>query len=261
MTDEVVTPDRCHSDSSLILEYQQLYNRYAFCLANLRESIKEVQALGQDNESLRLANADLVHRLSLLSRATIHNCLLSDFNRLRISGNATPSPRLYSREASPAPAPDVIQQKRFQRRHLAERVSLPKSISIRSAGYLKFKPESAGKYEAPTTQASSPNRVNSPPLPDSEKARQRVYVAGGGREEEASQFEVYNQGMSKTELCNKWQETGSCPFAGNCRFAHGIMELRPVIRHPRYKTEVCRMVLARDICPYGHRCHFRHSLS
>nr|XP_027074163.1 zinc finger CCCH domain-containing protein 9-like isoform X2 [Coffea arabica] len=167
MTDEVVTPDRCHSDSSLILEYQQLYNRYAFCLANLRESIKEVQALGQDNESLRLANADLVHRLSLLSRATIHNCLLSDFNRLRISGNDTPSPRLYSREASPAPGPDVIQQNRFQRRHLAERVSLPKSISIRSAGYLKFKPKSAGKYEAPTTQASSPNRVNSPPLPDS----------------------------------------------------------------------------------------------
>lgn len=93
--------------------------------------------------------------------------------------------------------------------------------------------------------------------------QQRVYVPGGKakREKEAVEFEVYNQGMEKTELCNKWQETGTCPYGGNCQFAHGIGELRPVIRHPRYKTEVCRMVLSGDRCPYGHRCHFRHSLT
>lgn len=91
--------------------------------------------------------------------------------------------------------------------------------------------------------------------------QQRVYVPGGKREEEALEFDVYNQGMFKTELCNKWQETGKCPYGDNCQFAHGITELRPVIRHPRYKTEVCRMVLAGDTCPYGHRCHFRHSLT
>ncbi|KAI3751876.1 hypothetical protein L2E82_22967 [Cichorium intybus] len=80
---------------------------------------------------------------------------------------------------------------------------------------------------------------------------------------EGLEFEVYDQGMSKTELYNKWQETGAYPYpyGDNCHFAHGISELRPVIRHPRYKTEVCRMVLAGDICPYGHRCHFRHSLT
>lgn len=91
--------------------------------------------------------------------------------------------------------------------------------------------------------------------------QQRVYVPGSKKEEEAVEFEVYNQGMLKTELCNKWQETGTCPYGENCQFAHGITELRPVIRHPRYKTEVCRMVLAGDMCPYGHRCHFRHSLT
>ncbi|GMI85527.1 hypothetical protein like AT1G66810 [Hibiscus trionum] len=81
------------------------------------------------------------------------------------------------------------------------------------------------------------------------------------REEKGMEMEVYNQGMVKTELCNKWQETGSCPYGELCQFAHGIAELRPVIRHPRYKTQVCRMVLAGEACPYGHRCHFRHSLT
>lgn len=83
------------------------------------------------------------------------------------------------------------------------------------------------------------------------------------KEEEAStlEFEVYAQGMFRTELCNKWQETGSCPYGEHCQFAHGIAELRPVIRHPRYKTEICRMILAGGTCPYGHRCHFRHALT
>ncbi|KAJ8548259.1 hypothetical protein K7X08_030728 [Anisodus acutangulus] len=91
---------------------------------------------------------------------------------------------------------------------------------------------------------------------------QRVYVKGGGKKEEQPlELDVYNQGMFKTELCNKWQETGACPYRDNCQFAHGIEELRPVLLHLRYKTEVCRMVLNGDSCPYGHRCHFRHTLT
>lgn len=90
--------------------------------------------------------------------------------------------------------------------------------------------------------------------------QQRVYVRGK-KQEEPLELQVYNQGMTKTELCNKWQQTGACPYGDHCQFAHGIEELRPVLRHPRYKTEVCRMVLAGDPCPYGHRCHFRHALT
>lgn len=91
--------------------------------------------------------------------------------------------------------------------------------------------------------------------------QQKVYVPGVKKEEEPLELEVYNQGMFKTELCNKWQETGECPYGDNCQFAHGVEELRPVLRHPRYKTEVCRMVLNGVVCPYGHRCHFRHALT
>ncbi|KAJ4884066.1 Zinc finger CCCH domain-containing protein 14 [Raphanus sativus] len=94
----------------------------------------------------------------------------------------------------------------------------------------------------------------------SDSVTQKVCVPTKG-ERDALEVEVYRQGMTKTELCNKWQQTGACPYADNCQFAHGIDELRPVIRHPRYKTEVCRMIVTGATCPYGHRCHFRHSLT
>jgi butyrate response factor 1 len=86
----------------------------------------------------------------------------------------------------------------------------------------------------------------------------------GGEEKKLSSgldFEVYSQGTLKTELCNNWEQTGACPYGVRCQFAHGIAELRPVIRHPRYKTEICRIMLAGVLCPYGHRCHFRHSIT
>nr|XP_027103024.1 zinc finger CCCH domain-containing protein 15-like [Coffea arabica] len=67
---------------------------------------------------------------------------------------------------------------------------------------------------------------------------QRVYVPGREKEKQTVELEVCNQRMFKTELRNKWQETGECPYGENCQFAHGIKELRPVLRHPRYKTEL-----------------------
>ncbi|KAE8684676.1 hypothetical protein F3Y22_tig00111105pilonHSYRG00198 [Hibiscus syriacus] len=118
--------------------------------------------------------------------------------------------------------------------------SLPKSASFRSRSYLQVNPR---------------QRVVTPPVTT------RVGVELVERREKGNEMEVYNQGMLKTELCNKWQEIGSCPYGDHCQFAHGIAELRPVIRHPRYKTQVCRIVLSGEPCPYGHRCHFRHSLT
>ncbi|KHN06707.1 Zinc finger CCCH domain-containing protein 15 [Glycine soja] len=141
-----------------------------------------------------------------------------------------------------------------------ERFSLPKSISVRSNGYLKTAQSAAlapnNNNATRNKGATRPRASATPPEPV-----QKVYVRGGQKEEEPLEMIVYNQGMFKTELCNKWQETGTCPYGDHCQFAHGIGELRPVIRHPRYKTEVCRMVLAGVVCPYGHRCHFRHALT
>ncbi|KAJ0703425.1 putative transcription factor C3H family [Helianthus annuus] len=247
------------SQASFILEYQQLYNSYTMCLASLQECVKEVDGLRIENEALRVANNDLVQRLNQFSKAKRQNYLttsmrsssspssnlISDFNRLGIGASFSESSGSIEKVPSVSPT-SVIEPNQFVR-HNNERVSMPKSISVRSKGYLK----------SISTQQSNHQRITTPSLGQP----QRVRVPGEKKTAEGLEFEVYNQGMSKTELCNKWQETGTCPYGDNCHFAHGISELRPVIRHPRYKTEVCRMVLAGDICPYGHRCHFRHSLT
>ncbi|GJT04416.1 zinc finger CCCH domain-containing protein 14-like protein [Tanacetum coccineum] len=247
-----IATENCLSQASFILDYQQLYNCYTMCLTTLQDSVKEVEALRDENESLRVANAELLNRLSLFSNSTrmmssfVPNVrsssasLTGEFIRLGI-GSAFCESNNNGEEFPSVSPTSVIEPNQFVRGD--QRVpSMPKSISVRSKGYLK----SVATTQRPIRQQNT---------------NQRVRVAGEKKAGEGMEFEVYNQGMSKTELCNKWQETGACPYGDNCHFAHGISELRPVIRHPRYKTEVCRMVLAGDICPYGHRCHFRHSLT
>ncbi|XP_057809272.1 zinc finger CCCH domain-containing protein 14-like [Salvia miltiorrhiza] len=234
--------DRRLQDASCVMEYQQLYNRYTLCLAQLHDSIEEADALRRDNESLRLSNADLSHRIALLFS---RDRLLSDFNRLNVASPSVAVPRAAHLTATQP----LAEHNRVERRN-TERVTLPKSISVRTSGYLKM--TRPGRDTAGDKAVSQPTAAL--------REQQRVYV-GGSTKENGEELDVYNQGMTKTELCNKWQETGACPYGENCQFAHGINELRPVIRHPRYKTEVCRMVLAGDVCPYGHRCHFRHSLT
>ncbi|CAI9766912.1 unnamed protein product [Fraxinus pennsylvanica] len=209
-------------DASCILEYQQLYNSYTVCLAKLQEFMDEGDSLRRENDAIRLSNAEIAHRLSLL---------ISELN---------PSTTIAAPQSH-------YQQNRLERRN-SERVSLPKSISVRSSGYLKM-------------NIPSHNSTRHELVGQCGSASQRGRVGGDKGEKEALEFDVHNQGTIKTELCSKWQETGTCSYGENCQFAHGINELRPVMRHQRYKTEVCRIVLAGNICPYGHRCHFRHSLT
>ncbi|CAA2996586.1 zinc finger CCCH domain-containing 14 [Olea europaea subsp. europaea] len=211
-------------DASCILEYQQLYNSYTVCLAKLQEFIDEGDSLRRENDAIRLSNAEIAHRLSLL---------ISELN---------PSTTIAAPQSH-------RQQNRLERRN-TERISLPKSISVRSSGFLKM-------------NIPSHNSTRHELVGQCRPASQRGRVGAGEDEgeKESLEFEAHDQGMIKTELCSKWQETGTCSYGENCQFAHGINELRPVIRHQRYKTDVCRIVLAGKICPYGHRCHFRHSLT
>ena len=66
----------------------------------------------------------------------------------------------------------------------------------------------------------------------------------------------------KTELCNKFSETGFCRYGMKCRFAHGNHELRDDVRKSgikKYKSEYCRNYHSeKTTCPYGKRCHFIH---
>ncbi|XP_073057456.1 zinc finger CCCH domain-containing protein 14-like [Primulina eburnea] len=232
--------DRKGFSSGSILEYQQLYNRYTLCLAQLHDSIAEADSLRLENDALRLSNADLSNRVAVLFSCDRFLC---EFNRLNVA-----SPSTAPRASHIAPPQALSEHNRVERKN-TERVALPQSISVRSTGYLKI------------NHCSGTETTRRKPASQSIPESQRVCVPLSKKEEEALEFDVYSQGMFKTELCDKWQETGTCPHGENCRFAHGINELRPVIRHPRYKTEVCRKVLTGDVCEYDRRCHFRHSLT
>ncbi|KAJ3695335.1 hypothetical protein LUZ60_000712 [Juncus effusus] len=253
----------------LALQYQDINDRYDMCISHLQEAAEEAEALRQENARLRMANGDLSKKLAMISKSPV-NLLADEFDRLGISAEA-------AAEASPTsvlPLQPINENQLLV--HAAERRAvLPKSISIRSSGYLKKNnqtgPTGPDVKGQPGLRGTSPVRSSS--------QQQKVLLGVGSKKPEkptetdqkeleqesssaaALEVEVYNQGMFKTELCNKWEEMGECPYKDHCQFAHGISELRPVLRHPRYKTELCRMVLTGDKCPYGHRCHFRHSVS
>ncbi|CAN6359053.1 unnamed protein product [Urochloa humidicola] len=221
--------DRRQRLARLAHQHQEVVSRFELCLSYLADASNEAAALRRENNELRVANEDLARRIKM-ARAT----LVDEFSGLRLAE----CPTAPIRPLSP----------------LLTTPALPRSISVRSPGYLKMNPK--GKHRT--------SRLGS----------QRIFVGmdgsvkegehKGGEEEKLNgglEFEVYSQGMLKTELCNKWEETGACPYGDQCQFAHDITELRPVIRHPRYKTQVCRMLLAGAGCPYGHRCHFLHSIT
>ncbi|KAM7276305.1 hypothetical protein ACFE04_018171 [Oxalis oulophora] len=247
-------------ESRILMQNQQdMVNRHTLMLRRLRDTTEELETLRQENGALLALNRELNQHVSRLIQASVQNHLdamnnsnatqfevASLFHNLNLGMKEEEAP--CEQEQSPTSVMDQSGSSGSSGLDV-ERVALPKSISVRSNGYLK-----TGQVGVPTKA-----RVQQPPTQLTGK--QKVYVKGSKKEEEPLELEVFNQGMFKTELCNKWQETGACPYGDHCQFAHGIGELRPVIRHPRYKTEVCRMILSGDNCPYGHRCHFRHALT
>lgn len=232
--DDAAAADRRLRLARLALQYQEVVARFELCLTYLADASNETAALRRENDELRLANDDLARRIKLVGSK-----LADEFSGLRLAEDRAAPP------APPTPMPPAP--------------ALPKSISVRSPGYLKMNQNARNRASKPATQGSQRVFVGMDGSVKGDEERK------GGEEKKklnaGLEFEVYNQGMLKTELCNKWEETGACPYGDQCQFAHGVAELRPVIRHPRYKTEVCRMVLAGTACPYGHRCHFRHSIT
>ncbi|KAG0489247.1 hypothetical protein HPP92_008058 [Vanilla planifolia] len=290
----------------LAIQYQQIADRYELCLSQLQDAECEAEAIRQQNVRLRRANDELTRLLSMnCGKNNGGNPTATDYHSMPLLCDQFCQLSVSEpKEASSTILLGFHDNRRGRGSCDADgkRVPLPKSISVRSTGYLKnpqagtgcSKSNRGNRHRIPT-----PVMVTVPPSPSSsiteitsfpflslraqqeihiifgihiiilrkiEPQQQRVYLGVSGKNigekvNDAVELEVYTQGMFKTELCNKWQESGECPYGEHCQFAHGIDELRPVIRHPRYKTELCRMVLVGDTCPYGHRCHFRHSVS
>ncbi|MCL7048592.1 hypothetical protein MKW94_009993 [Papaver nudicaule] len=253
----------------VILLYDQLMDQYGLCYSYLKDSSERNDILSQENAALRLINKDLQNQLNLLTESFVNlqkNQIFPSLPIIKDFSTKNNNRVAPSREA-PVTSPTSVfgnNGKGFDEKPVKvqlDRVSLPKSISIRSSAYLKMNQLNRLRVSsAPFVPGNAP-QVQQPTVPAVDESK-KAGVDGKKKEEvDPLELDVYNQGMSKTELCNKWQQTGECPYGVRCQFAHGVCELRPVIRHPRYKTEVCRMVLTGDFCPYGHRCHFRHALT
>lgn len=128
----------------LALQYQEMTENYDLCLSHLRDAAEEVESLRRENASLRAANVELTRRLGLLAgkhggRVTTSAAaaLADEFRGLSV---AEPPPA----EESPTSVlafQESVSGCQFTRTPVVEkRVSLPKSISIRSNGYLKLNP-------------------------------------------------------------------------------------------------------------------------
>ncbi|URE24373.1 hypothetical protein MUK42_21754 [Musa troglodytarum] len=288
-TSSTATEDRLCL-ARLALQYREITERYGICLSHLCDTAEEVESLRRENASLRTANGELARRIDLLAGQHTGR-FLSSAGVVRVDE----LPRLSTAE-TPKPGDSPTSVLTFQESScgghwsatgpVAEKhISPPKITSVRSSGHLKL--NSAGEPGSNTNRNDrfrepSPVMIGSgayfPSILFSYYKLQYAHLGGGsnggkgervGAEDDekgvsgggALELEVFRQGMFKTELCNKWEESGVCPYSEHCRFAHGIAELRPVLRHPRYKTELCRMIIFGAACTYGHRCHFRHSLS
>ncbi|KAK7289785.1 hypothetical protein RIF29_03729 [Crotalaria pallida] len=282
---ETLNQNQCtqysHEPSTVRQKHQDMVNQHRICLSRFMEASRELETLREENSQLRAMNMELQKQMSLVLQASLENRFGSDtmpygfalgLSGFHIGENSCSDWNVDDEdekeneeeeeedEVSEESPRSVIENNGGG--DDVERFSLPKSISVRSNGYLKTGQCGAGvgngnrKNTKGATRSRASSSTAAPP-----EVLQKVYVRGGKEEEEPLEMVVYNQGMSKTELCKQWQETGTCSYEDHCQFAHGIEELRPVIRHPRYKTEVCRMVLAGNACPYGHRCHFRHALT
>jgi butyrate response factor len=121
----------------LALQYQEAANRYQLCFSHLANISDEAMALRRENHQLRFANAQLVGRIAMVGgKHSSAIALADDFRRLTLAeeqSKAMPPP-LPTPPPPPAaavwPGPAVM----------------PKSISVRSTGYIKMNP--SGNHRA-----------------------------------------------------------------------------------------------------------------
>ena len=134
---------------------------------------------------------------------------------------------------------------------------------------------------SPASSASSPTAINAPnqqlsnhqPHKQLSNGQQQKIknnsTANGGQQQQQQangnggqgQPQNGNSSRYKTELCRPFEESGFCKYSDKCQYAHGLSELRSLVRHPKYKTQLCKTYHSSGFCPYGPRCHFIHGSS
>lgn len=134
----------------LMLEHQHLSDLCKLYRSRVLELTEEVGLVRHENAELRSANTELVKLLSsqvafqsflLSSSSSPSGSLVDDFRRFSFGGGAPPDVHSIDELLDISPT-SVIEYNRFERPN-PERISLPKSISVRSSGYQKNNQPSA----------------------------------------------------------------------------------------------------------------------
>lgn len=185
--------------ASLVLEYQQLCERYDLCRAHLNDLVEEADSIRRENAALRLANKELVKLLSLSSQAAMHNCL----RRLGLLEAGSTGFDVGGDDLSSySPTSVMDQSSRFERRS-TERVWLPKSISVRSSSYLKANRRTNGNTNTSgSSRSASQLRVSI--SQESERvillsrsshisSHHRQYLLIEGIDHQSSVFKIYRE--------------------------------------------------------------------
>lgn len=175
--------DSTHADSSIsgsksinnhfyqtrvVQDHQEMVNRHSLCLTQLREATEEADALRQENIHLRSINHELSKHLSLLIQASVQKQygssdqappfnFVEGFRGLSLAEKGASSSAWE--DISDESPTSVMEGGRVEGVEV-ERFSLPKSISVRSNGYLKM--AQTGTSQGGKIRASSRPRTASP---------------------------------------------------------------------------------------------------
>lgn len=135
-----ISAQNCLNQASFILENNHLHDySYTVYFSTLQKSIKQLNALRQENENLRQANADLVNRINLLSQVSClvsssRSYLTNDYNSHRLT-SVGDTRAITKSSVSPT---SVIQQNYHNKRNYHKNSAVhPKSISVRSSNHEK----------------------------------------------------------------------------------------------------------------------------
>jgi len=82
---------------------------------------------------------------------------------------------------------------------------------------------------------------------------------GGGFKNRPYQHRGQKRSHYKRDLCESWQETGSCADGGKCRSAHGVEDIRaPRPPPPKGMRPMCINYHVKKSCPNGANCYYVH---
>lgn len=151
-----------HHPRLLMQQHQDMINRHNLCLTRLRQAAKEAETLRLENTSLRSVNRDLNKQLSAVIQASVQNHFVSsDYNTTpfelvnALQGLCLSGDGVGEEEVSDE-SPTSVMEGGVD----AERVMLPKSISVRSNGYLKMMNQAGASHRGRTRGPTRPGNAS-----------------------------------------------------------------------------------------------------